>query len=509
LIDPMRKAPPPWTWTAAVAAVLSAVVAGATVVLARRVEHHAERPPGNRVEDAFRQTARRIAELEALWQQALESAAGRMLESVARDSTAAATGVVQASWLNPALSDPARAHRRGDGEMPVLRPVLERFARGEPDEWSFSESEVLHGTGWVEQPNRPLAWRQGNGRTAVVLLLDTATAARTVERDLTNLRLLPAGEPGFLSWRSPSGSVFASSANVVPQERPDEILRHVSRFGDWTLHRHYPVRSTVAYHLPVLAGGLAVSLILLGGGAAMASWQRKATRLAEARVSFVNQVSHELRTPLTNLLLNTDLALDGLPAGDGKVRRRLGLIRQETSRLSRIVDNVLAFARVERGTAECRAVSCDPRVVLGEVKEIFAPLFERKSIRCRYDETLDVTVATDRDALAQILSNLLSNVEKYAGEGAKAAVRLAVEAGQLVAEVEDDGPGIPDHSRKRVFLPFQRGGSRVDEGASGTGLGLAISRELAERMGGRLELLPTAAGSKFRLTVPVGERSGA
>ena len=110
-----------------------------------------------------------------------------------------------------------------------------------------------------------------------------------------------------------------------------------------------------------------------------------------------------------------------------------------------------------------------------------------------------------RDALSQILSNLLSNVEKYAGEGAQARVHLAADAKQLTIEVEDDGPGIPREARQRVFLPFERAGSRVDEGASGTGLGLAISRDLAERMGGSLELLPTARGAKFRLVVPVSK----
>jgi signal transduction histidine kinase len=228
--------------------------------------------------------------------------------------------------------------------------------------------------------------------------------------------------------------------------------------------------------------------------------------VAEERVSFVNRVSHELRTPLTNLLLNADLALDSLPVEDGKVRRRLGLIREETSRLSRIVDKVLSFARIERGTAESRNVSCDPDEVLGEIRESFAPLFERKSIVCEYREYSNGETMMDRDGLSQILSNLLSYVEKYAGEGARAAVRLSADGGCFVAEVEDDGPGIPADARKRIFLPFERAGSRVNEGASGTGLGLAISRELAERMGGKLELVPVVAGAKFRLVIPFAGR---
>jgi len=71
--------------------------------------------------------------------------------------------------------------------------------------------------------------------------------------------------------------------------------------------------------------------------------------------------------------------------------------------------------------------------------------------------------------------------------------------------VIDNGPGIPREARQRIFLPFERAGSRVDEGTSGTGLGLAISRDLAERMGGRLELLASERGASFRLVLPLHE----
>lgn len=507
-MNPMRSKPPPWTWTLAVSVLLATLVAGGGVVLSRRVEHVASKPPGNRVEDAFRETVRRIGKLEDLWAEALEGEAKRMLDEAARGEVPAVTGVVQSSWLNPALSDPARAHRRFDGREVRVKPVLRRFSKDAEGDWVFTDGEVLQGSGWIEQPNRPLAWRQGNGRVAVILLLDPAAAATAVENDLTKRISLPADEPGGLSWQGPSGATWLVSGVTDGEARPDEILRHVSRFGDWSLQRHYPVRVVTSYRMPVLAGSLAVALLLLGGGAAVVSWQRKAIRLAEERVSFVNRVSHELRTPLTNLLLNTDLALDSLPVEDGKVRRRLGLIREETSRLSRIVDNVLAFARIERGAAESRNISCDPSEVLREVRENFAPLFERKSIVCLYDERSAGEVVLDRDAFSQILSNLLSNVEKYAGDGAKAAVRLSADVGCFVAEVEDDGPGIPADARKRIFLPFERAGSRVNEGASGTGLGLAISRELAERMGGRLELVPVVAGAKFRLVIPFAGRRG-
>lgn len=499
---PMRHTPPPWAWTLAVSTLLAALVAGAGIVLARKVDRFAEKPPGNRVDDSFRQSSRRIGTLEELWQQALEEEAERLLKDGARTEDPQVTGIVQCSWLNASLYDAERAQRRFDDGEITLRPMLERHARGEPGEWKFTDQDLTAGSGWIEQADRPLAWRQANGRSAVILQLDPLAAAAIVESDLTKRHPLPADEPGALAWQGPAGKTWLHSGSAAPDKGPDEIMRHVSRFGDWALLRHYPVRTVTGYRVPVLAGGFAIATLLLGGGLAVVSWQRKAIRLAEERVSFVNQVSHELRTPLTNLLLNTDLALDGLPVEDGKLRRRLGLIREETSRLSRIVDNVLAFARMERGVVDSRVSECDVAQVLGEVRESFAPLFERKSIVCDYAGLPEGGMRLDRDALAQILSNLLSNVEKYAGEGARAAVRLSTESGALVIEVEDDGPGIPTEARRRIFLPFERAGSRVDEGVTGTGLGLAISRELAERMGGRLDLVSAARGAKFRLVLP-------
>ncbi len=497
----LRKRPPAWGWTLAVVAVFAALIALAGSHLARQTESVAEKPPGNRSDDAFREVARRIEALERLWENALDAEADRLLSRNFHSGPSAVVGVVQRSLLNPSLSDPGRAHVREDGQPPQWRPMLEKFSRKEAGEWVFSERDILHGSGWIEMPGKPPAWWRGNGRMAVILLVDPAEAASVAAADLRAKAPSLSGEAGAFVWRAPSGVAWAEHGERT--HKPDEILRHVSRFGDWTLERHYPVRVEVTWRMPVLAGSFALALLLLAGGIAVAVWQRKAIRLAEERVSFVNRVSHELRTPLTNLLLNTDLALDGLPVEDGRLRRRLGLIREETGRLSRIVDNVLAFARIERGRYEARGQSCDLGALIDEMRENFAPLFERKSIRCRYEHDGGGSVPLDRDALAQILANLLSNVEKYAGESAEARVAVSMNGERLVVEVADDGPGIPAEARDRVFRPFERAGSRVNEGATGTGLGLTISRELARGLGGRLELVPSPGGARFRLEIPM------
>jgi signal transduction histidine kinase len=492
----------PWILTLATAVALAVVVAGSSVLASRYVESLVTRPPGNRVDDAFHSMVQRVTSLEGLWQKALEEDSLTLLSTGGGSLTARTTGVVQQSYLRPNFFDPARAHVRLDGRELTVRPVLERNIRGEPGEWPLREEDVVTADGWLEEPGRPMAWVKGNGRMAVVLLLDPAAAALLAEKEMktaaAHWRL--DGEPGGLVWYAPNDRVWLESGRSAGQ--PQEVMRHVSRFGDWTLRYYYPAREVVHYRTPVLAGGFGLAVLLLSGGFSVARGQRRALKAAEERVSFVNRVSHELRTPLTNLLLNTDLALDGLEGTESKVRRRLGLIREETGRLSRIVDNVLAFARIERGGQASVVAACDVDGLIAQVEENFAPLFLRKSIVCTREVFLPPLIEVDGDALAQIIANLLSNVEKYSGEGARASLTARMEERMLVVEVIDDGPGISVSERERIFQPFERALTRVDEGATGTGLGLAISRELAGRMGGCLELRFSALGARFGLEVP-------
>jgi signal transduction histidine kinase len=121
----------------------------------------------------------------------------------------------------------------------------------------------------------------------------------------------------------------------------------------------------------------------------------------------------------------------------------------------------------------------------------------------RLDENADAACLCDADALAQILGNLLSNVEKYV-PGGVVGITTQVAGGELVVRISDQGPGIPQEAVERIFRPFERLHSSVNEGASGTGLGLAIARDLATRLGGSLCLVSSVSGSGccFELKIP-------
>ena len=487
---------------------LAALVLVGGVFLARSTERIASPPPGNRVDDTFHAAITRISAMQKLWQDALAEESMELLDFHTSGDTSwqsATAGVsrvvILGERLNPAVLGPRGLH-------PILekdRKPAAKNAPAEPEPWTM-DPRLLMGVGFRDLPGRPPIYLRGSERKVVVMVLDPDAAAAVVMRDLTgNPELSFRGEPGRFQWRAYATARPRETEDV----RPDEILRHVSRFGTFELRRWFPTRSLVHYHVPTVAGASAVAVLLAVTGLLAASGQRRALRVAEERVSFVNRVSHELRSPLTNLLLNTDLAIDELPPSGEKVGRRLALIREETGRLSRIVDNVLAFARIERGAPRTEAAPCHPAELVESIRRNFTPLLERKGIRCEWRVDLPGPHPVDGDAFSQILSNLLSNVEKYAGPGASCHITGQADGRTLTLTVADDGPGVPPAAREKIFRPFGRAREGTREGVSGTGLGLSISRDLAARMGGTLELLPSAKGAAFRLVIPTAGKETA
>jgi signal transduction histidine kinase len=249
----------------------------------------------------------------------------------------------------------------------------------------------------------------------------------------------------------------------------------------------------------VASGALAVFVAALG--VLIFGQQTRAAALAAQRVSFVNRVSHELRTPLTNILLNIDLATDTLDDAPREATRRLDLVQEEARRLGRLIDNVLTFSRHEQGKLRVEPRACIPASVIAAVVEQFAPSLARRALEVRCTGDVANPCLLDADAFAQILANLVSNVEKYVPGG---VVEIGGELREetLTVTVTDQGPGIPAEAAERIFLPFERLDSRINEGASGTGLGLAIARDLAVAMGGTLRLAPSTRGACFELRIP-------
>jgi signal transduction histidine kinase len=282
---------------------------------------------------------------------------------------------------------------------------------------------------------------------------------------------------------------------------PDLLLPLRSRLGTWELASWDRRELRVHYNQAMLTASGVLSGLVAFLAVLIFGQQRRAAALAAQRVSFVNRVSHELRTPLTNILLNIDLASDAVEDAPGEATRRLALVQEESRRLGRLIDNVLTFSRHEQGKLRAETRACVPANVVAAIVDQFAPSFARRALEVRCSGDIGGACLIDADALAQILGNLLSNVEKYV-PGGLIEIAGSLREGMLVVSVTDQGPGIPPEAAERIFRPFERLDSRVNEGASGTGLGLAIARDLAAAMGGTLVLRPAERGACFELRVP-------
>jgi signal transduction histidine kinase len=256
-----------------------------------------------------------------------------------------------------------------------------------------------------------------------------------------------------------------------------------------------------------------LSLIVAWGGAGLAAVAVAAllvgtVSLSERRGAFVSAVTHELRTPLTAFRLYTDMLTDQ-PIRDENTRQRyLQTLRHEAGRLQHLVENVLAYARLERGHARTHAERVRFDHLLERVREPLEQRAEqaRMALSVEMDESVRTTdVRVDPSAFERILFNLVDNACKYAATAENRVIQLsAVRAGEHVAvRVRDHGPGIARDDLRRLFTPFHKSARDAAHSAPGVGLGLALSRRLARAMGGELELDETAnSGACFIITLP-------
>jgi len=258
-----------------------------------------------------------------------------------------------------------------------------------------------------------------------------------------------------------------------------------------------PVRMMLA----IAWGGFVVAALALG------FLLFGAVRLSERRGAFVSAVTHELRTPLTTFRMYTEMLASGMVEDEDKKKRYLETLRAEADRLGHLVENVLAYSRLEKKRdANIETVAADE--LIEGVRDLLAERAGRAGM------TLDVelperppTARADRGAVERILFNLVDNACKYAAsaDDKRICVKLESANGRAVVKVRDRGPGIPKKSARRLFQPFSRPAEDAAGSAPGVGLGLALSKKLARAMGGDLNLDPDVKnGSCFVLTLPGG-----
>lgn len=224
-------------------------------------------------------------------------------------------------------------------------------------------------------------------------------------------------------------------------------------------------------------------------------------REATQQVSFVNQVSHELKTPLTNIRMYAELLERDLDAAEDEVaalpRQRLAVITSEAQRLSRLIGNVLTFARQKRKTLEPRPRDTNVMTLVRQIVDRFTPSLAEHGILVTVEGASEQTLKVDSDFVEQILGNLINNVERYAASGKSLTVRCTTTESRVTIDVIDSGPGIPAQQRTDVFRPFCRLNNDL-RASTGTGIGLSIARDLARLHHGDVRLMDAAQGCWFR-----------
>ncbi len=244
----------------------------------------------------------------------------------------------------------------------------------------------------------------------------------------------------------------------------------------------------------LLAATLGVAIL---AGGSLLLWQaRRSEAEAAQKTSFVANVSHEFKTPLTTIRLYAELLEQGRVAGEEKRADYLRTIGRETQRLSRLVGNALEFSRLEQGRKKFDLGPLDTGATLGRLLDTHAPRLAEAGLRVERRLPADsLTLITDRDALEQIVLNLLDNAAKYAASGGEVTVELVPRSGGgATVRVLDRGPGVPAVHRERVFEKFHRVDDTLVAEQAGTGLGLSIARQLARGLGGDMRCEPREGG---------------
>jgi len=235
--------------------------------------------------------------------------------------------------------------------------------------------------------------------------------------------------------------------------------------------------------------------ILAGGGLLMTQGYRSYLD-AQRKTTFVSNVSHELKTPLTTIRMYAEMLGEGRVTDETKRHRYLNVIVTESQRLTRLVNNVLDFSRLEQRRKKYQQMALDIHEWVRGVVQAQTPRFEEAGMGLTYVEGAGSSAVAyaDRDAVEQVLLNLLDNASKYAASGKTVEIRVTCDEDHVRVVVSDRGPGVPRAHVSRIFESFHRVDDTLTARHPGAGLGLSIGRRLLRDMGGDLRYADRPGG---------------
>jgi signal transduction histidine kinase len=219
-------------------------------------------------------------------------------------------------------------------------------------------------------------------------------------------------------------------------------------------------------------------------------------------------VSHDLKTPLSVIRMFGETLELGRVPDDARRREYYRVITRESERLSRLIDNVLDFSRIEGGRRRYERTPTAVEPLVRDTLEAFAYPLEQQGFKLEVNVAADLPeVPMDADAVGQALANLVDNAVKYSATERVITIDARREGARLALSVADRGVGIPPGEHARIFEKFYRVGQSETQGRRGSGVGLALVRHVVEAHGGAVTVQSAPGqGSRFTLWLPLEER---
>jgi signal transduction histidine kinase len=356
-------------------------------------------------------------------------------------------------------------------------------------------------------------WRDGE-RYIQGLLLEQQAFLDGVIRDAFRDTALAGMSDLIVAYR---GEVFAAFRGQAARDYPASAAqlrgallyqtRLSAPLGDMQLI--FSVNRLPAGPGARVLGWVTVVLVLVLCGGFYLLYRLGAGQIALTRQQqdFVSAVSHELKTPLTSIRMYSEMLREGWAAEDRK-QSYYAFIHDESERLSRLIGNVLQLARMNRNEVN---VDVKPVAVSELIAAVRAPVssqIERSGFTLRLDcdaAAGQAVIAVDTDAFTQILINLVDNAVKFSAAADSRVIDVGCRRqrdGSVMFSVRDYGPGVPRDQMKKIFRLFYRSESELTRETVGTGIGLALVRQLAEAMGGQVDMVNREPGAEFRVAFP-------
>jgi len=258
-----------------------------------------------------------------------------------------------------------------------------------------------------------------------------------------------------------------------------------------------------------LAATILVLLVLLGGIALMIRATDREARLAQAKANFVANVSHELKTPLSLLSLFSEILELGRVKNEEKRMEYYRVMRHESRRLNKVIDNILDFSKIEAGRKTYNLADSDMAEVIESVLSSYRYQIVNSGFEIETNIQPDLPpVSIDREAMAQAISNLLDNAIKYSREVKLLSITTDQRGSDLSVEIADRGIGIPRPEQVKIFEKFYRVGNGLVHDVKGSGLGLSLVKHIIEAHQGTISVeSDVGKGSRFTILLPLARRA--